>query len=762
MPGFLPAVNSSSRSERSSGVPVPSRRRTGHAAPSSTASALLLQQQQSQSQLGAPVAEQQTYKSFALYCDVKLRELRRGSAHAERDPEVATLCLDLLQQATGLCSASLRLPLRSIAAELEACVMSDQLSVRASSGGGGGGGGGGAPQRAPYFQLVAELQDENRRLQEQYAARSANGALVQAQGTLRAKREVDSRLLHLESELSMLQKRLVTFEGRCGALTQQLGAKHKECRQLEDQCSSAAQRHGEVRRELAMEQRQRADIKAERDELRFDEGLLGAAQAREGFTALAAERSEMAAKVAASNRAKQESLQEQARLSYRHQQLKRSLLSMVPLGEVSEVQERCDEMGSQLAASTAECESLRGELARLHAANASRKKAQQHLTPRPNWSAAPDFLPGSVHNVSSVQLGKRLFATLAELRGIADVKDADKKIQSDVKAAAFACEGPLAALDFLRFDAVSVPKRILHSAELVELCHMVLKSKVDMEIKRNGRCVELDKSVGDFLRTREASVSKVAETGYAFWEGLASNYDPVCIMFKTVLEGRLDEDVLRASLALPAKLMSVLAAADREAEGKLTLRMSKRGILNAIRLSFYGKTRIDLIRLRKTLDAETKEEVVHYQPMLEYNLEQGIRSEFVREMQTQLVENRAAFCHDIQTNLDLILSQNSPEVGDSTVVAFEQLKKAVLEVDPDRLPKDASLLAAQGFVSVPDFENTPRGELTIRRVQLLRDLGRSAMLERVGRKKAIERKLRKAVLRTLKGGGSGGAAVTPF
>ena len=147
------------------------------------------------------------FSSFALYCEVKLKESRTGhvGASAEEqmpDLNVVNTCFTLLDQ---ICSSDTTMagPLRSVTAELRNAIFSTQVDLTTGQ------------ERKPYFSLVTELEAEADRIRRNTAQIVSQAAIHaghdpnggggggELSGAQQRKKDMmtQSRLMHLETEM---------------------------------------------------------------------------------------------------------------------------------------------------------------------------------------------------------------------------------------------------------------------------------------------------------------------------------------------------------------------------------------------------------------------------------------------------------------------------------------------------------------------------------------------------------------------------------
>lgn len=139
------------------------------------------------------------FSSFALYCEVKLKESRAIGATTDGPQlHVVRTCFEMLEK---ICSSesTMAAPLQSVTEELRSAVFSDQVDL---AGG----------ERKPYFQLVTELEAEADRVRRNTAQIMSQAAMGQGNTGEGGGAPVDkdrrkkdlmtqSRLMHLETEM---------------------------------------------------------------------------------------------------------------------------------------------------------------------------------------------------------------------------------------------------------------------------------------------------------------------------------------------------------------------------------------------------------------------------------------------------------------------------------------------------------------------------------------------------------------------------------
>ena len=140
------------------------------------------------------------FSSFALYCEVKLKESRAvGATSGGPQLNVVRTCFDLLAKICGS-ESTMAAPLRSVTEELRRAIFSDQVDF---AGG----------ERKPYFQLVTELEADADRMRRNTAQIMSQAAMGQGNTGDGGSAPVDkdqrkkdlmtqSRLIHLETEMN--------------------------------------------------------------------------------------------------------------------------------------------------------------------------------------------------------------------------------------------------------------------------------------------------------------------------------------------------------------------------------------------------------------------------------------------------------------------------------------------------------------------------------------------------------------------------------
>jgi hypothetical protein len=403
-------------------------------------------------------AEARHYQSFAVYCEVKLREAvaqNAASSNGTPDPRAVITCFDLLDKMAEEGAGSLARPLLGITAALKEAVYCDD---RVLGGGQAAGGAAAVAQaRKTYFTKVHELEVEADRvrrntshlygtLQAQQGGRGGDGGRgVESRGGGgaqagrgsgtgdgggtgtgkggKAQLMTESRLMHLETEMNHLISRVETGEEVAADLRRKLVQKERELIDL--------QRHmlPSLKFELQsaqtdldrVEASERAAVQ-ELQAMRFKEAELGfsAQDARTQLDRLRQENTALQGKVAKAEGTVKAREEQETRLSFRVQELKKAMLQMVPKAEVTET-------WSELAAAKEQTTRLERELALLREkqkeleGNSSEFDDMIHfMTPRPDWSKVDQYTSGDVEGKTTTELVLQLYRTIDEARGLTD------------------------------------------------------------------------------------------------------------------------------------------------------------------------------------------------------------------------------------------------------------------------------------------------------------------------------------------------------
>ena len=413
--------------------------------------------------------EAEHYKSFSLYCEVKLQESKRGLENGQRDRRVVDLCFKLLHKAAGL-SSTIAAPLQSIIQELEDAVFSDveidpirksltgALPVQASD-------------RKPFFEISDERTVEIDRLRQNHAHMQKIAAPErprEAEGRA-AKAMVDSRLMHLESDMHHMLDRLQTGEQTASQLSKQLENKTKLAKDLHDTNET-------LRFELEGMQRTLDRVEAAREHAdeKFGELFIRCRQlqliswarltlfcwygaerlyAQVGEvaapTGTRAELEECKAELRAAERAKERAAdeaaqgrQERARLAYRVQELKKLLLTMVPRDELDEAMAPVVGLKADLEQTHVELQSTKRRNTEMEGRVAELNELMPFMTPRPDWSQIGAYTDvedwaeddSVITGESSRDHVTRLFQKIDDIRGpAAAAKAASSPKRSPVK-----------------------------------------------------------------------------------------------------------------------------------------------------------------------------------------------------------------------------------------------------------------------------------------------------------------------------------------
>lgn len=177
------------------------------------------------------------FSSFALYCEVKLKESKAVGAAAtdESQLKVVKTCFQLLEQISSS-DSTLAAPLQSVTEELRSAIFSDQEDL---AGG----------ERKPYFQLVRELEADADRMRRNTAQIVSQAAIDQsvtdaggrspAQNDRRKKNMMtQSRILHLETEMHHMFDSVQRADETVLQMKQKEKVQSKLVKDLQDQNAS--------------------------------------------------------------------------------------------------------------------------------------------------------------------------------------------------------------------------------------------------------------------------------------------------------------------------------------------------------------------------------------------------------------------------------------------------------------------------------------------------------------------------------------------
>ena len=152
-------------------------------------------------------------------------------------------------------------------------------------------------------------------------------------------------------------------------------------------------------------------IEFERVELGF-----GSHDARSQLDTLKARCDRLDGVVAGKNAELKRSNQEQARLSFRVQELKKSILGMVPRGEIEATWKEMGALKEKFREAQRDAQNWKSKHEALADEHGKVDDVIDFMTPRPDWSKVGQYASGETDGLSSAELVQGLYRTIDEMR----------------------------------------------------------------------------------------------------------------------------------------------------------------------------------------------------------------------------------------------------------------------------------------------------------------------------------------------------------
>ena len=108
--------------------------------------------------------------------------------------------------------------------------------------------------------------------------------------------------------------------------------------------------------------------------------------------------------------------QERTRLSFRVQELKKSILGMVPRGEVEATWKEMGVLKEKVREAQRDGQNWKSKFEALSDETGEVDDVINYMTPRPDWSTVGQYASGETNGLSSAELVQGLYRTIDEMR----------------------------------------------------------------------------------------------------------------------------------------------------------------------------------------------------------------------------------------------------------------------------------------------------------------------------------------------------------
>lgn len=142
----------------------------------------------------------------------------------------------------------------------------------------------------------------------------------------------------------------------------------------------------------------------------------GSQDARTQLDSLKAQNDRLETTIAEKNAEIKGANQERARLSFRVQEVKKSILGMVPRGEVDETWKEMGLLKEQVREAQRDAQNWKSKYDALSDEHSEVDDVINYMTPRPDWSKVGQYASGETEGLSSAELVQGLYRTIDEMR----------------------------------------------------------------------------------------------------------------------------------------------------------------------------------------------------------------------------------------------------------------------------------------------------------------------------------------------------------
>ena len=675
------------------------------------------------------------FSSFALYCEVKLKESRSaGVSDGLPDLNVVRTCFTLLDK---ICDsdATMAGPLRSVTEELREAIFSEQVDL-------GGGG-----ERKTYFSLVTELEAEADRMKRNTAqlVSQATMGLGNGEGSGAAgekeRRKKDmmtqSRLMHLETEMHHMFDSVQHADETILKMKTKEKTQNKLVKELQDEiaslkfelessvatCKRAVRPRSRSRPRLRSRSRSRPRpcptahgvrvlapssahraalfehlclqemesdrLSAKLKGIEFERVKLGfgSQDARSQLDTLQARNERLETVVAEKNAEMKRAGQERARLSFRVQELKKSILGMVPRGEVEATWKELGTLKEKVRDAQREAHNWKAKADTLADEHSEVDDVINYMTPRPDWSQVGQYASGETDGVSSAELVQGLYRTIDEMRGLTgDGAEWDDEGDDHFEGLGKSKDLPL----YLQWEG-EVRNRHFSKREMDQFTGEIFENKKKYEMKR-GKASSLSGYINSFFSEKFGIQARIAEFGYNMVDTLQRmSHDPFLEQFALCLHDQLDTSVLEYTIALPERVKKIWEKIDLSNEGKIGHMLSKPTLLNSLKKEWPILSELDERKIKQILNNASEVASVRYMTLIdpeqaELGLMLGERTPLILVLEEATWRDRKAYINQfIQGWLKVLESTGALEDLEDPMAATinaATAKRVMLETDP--------------------------------------------------------------------------------
>jgi hypothetical protein len=326
-------------------------------------------------------------------------------------------------------------------------------------------------------------------------------------------------------------------------------------------------------------------------------------------------------------------------------------------------------------------------------------------SPRPDWTPFSEHLDlEALKKRSSRDIAAAVLSTMDEMRTILDsVKTIGSSAEGETggKAKFFVAKGMGRHVPkYLQWTG-KIPNRLLGKAFVESTVNEIWAAKHESD-KLRSTPEPLSDAFYRYLLDQHKIQQAVTEAAYNLLDGLERfRSDPDCLMFLRILRNELPEDLLADQVDMLNKLKATFTRLDLAAEGKITGKVPKKDLLDAVRKFFPTKSHEDVQKLQTALSRDQTGPIVNYLRLFEQTADMS-QTAFVELLRDQHVEEIEEHMIDIEVYVDVqemaascsrnFFPQDAVEravmQNPDEPATTDTIRRAFLEVDPE-IPKGA-------------------------------------------------------------------------
>ena len=522
--------------------------------------------------------------ALALLCEAKLTESREAASGGGAGPDVGVVraCFEVLDRAAQTDSI-IGGPLRSLTVELRDLVFAKPAAP--------------GEERRPFFQLASELESEAERiirntaqLTAQIQAQAVPGGGAEGGGAegpgsteeRKRQKQTQARILHLETEMHHMYDSIVRANKHIDELKGYLHDKSREIFKHRQTIEAMRFEGRGIESAMKLAEGQAEALQQQLTALEFENVSMGfgGKNARTQLDETAAANAGLEGVIAEKNAEIRRGEEEREWLSSRVQELKKSILDMVPKLEVESTRREIGALREGVREAQRETQKWQTKYEEVSGTADGADAVIDYMTPRPDWSNIEQYAIGSeiLEGKSSAELVEELYKAIDEARGLTGIDAAWEEDNDSFEGLGKGDDIPM----YLHWVG-EVRNRHYSKLEMDKFIGEVFVSKKDYEKKR-GKPSTLSAYMPTFLTEKYGIQARVAEFGYNMMDALErlGPTEPMLEQFNMCLHEKLEVAVLDKTMRLPARCIALWEKIDVANNGKVSHKLSKAEVLSSL------------------------------------------------------------------------------------------------------------------------------------------------------------------------------------